>query len=78
MFSLENELQKRLDLIVGVENEIARKNELENELNLINGKLATINVAELNNEVDEIKHLLGLDKVVEENVVEENNENLGE
>lgn len=78
MFSLENELEKRLQIVAdrNVLNE--RKTELETELKLVNEKLAVYNYEEIDNEIAEIKKLMGIeDEVVEDvdgEVVSELNE----
>ena len=67
MFSLENELEKRLQIVAdrNVLNE--RKTELETELKLVNEKLAVYNYEEIDNEIAEIKKLMGIeDEVVED------------
>ena len=82
MFSLENELEKRLQIVAdrNVLNE--RKTQLEAELQLVNEKLAVYDYAEIDNEIAEIKKLMGIeDEVVEEadgEVVAEPNEEVVE
>lgn len=82
MFSLENELEKRLQIVAdrNVLNE--RKTELETELKLVNEKLAVYNYEEIDNEIAEIKKLMGIeDEVVEDvddQVVSELNEEVVE
>ena len=82
MFSLENELEKRLQIVAdrNVLNE--RKTELETELKLVNEKLAVYNYEEIDNEIAEIKKLMGIeDEVVEDvdgEVVSELNEEVVE
>lgn len=68
MFSLENELEKRLQIVAdrNVLNE--RKTELETELKLVNEKLAVYNYEEIDNEIAEIKKLMGIEDEVVENV----------
>ena len=78
MFSLENELEKRLQ-IVADRNVL---NESETELKLVNEKLAVYDYAEIDNEIAEIKKLMGIeDEVVEDvdgEVVSELNEEVVE
>lgn len=68
MFSLENELEKRLQIVAdrNVLNE--RKTELETELKLVNEKLAVYNYEEIDNEIAEIKKLMGIENEVVEDV----------
>lgn len=68
MFSLENELEKRLQIVAdrNVLNE--RKTELETELKLVNEKLAVYDYAEIDNEIAEIKKLMGIENEVVEDV----------
>lgn len=66
MFSLENELQKRLDIIAKKDALVAKKEELEIALGLVNEELYSTDYDELANEVVEIKRLMGIEEVVEE------------
>lgn len=67
MFSLENELEKRLQIVADRDVLNERKTELEAELQLVNEKLAVYDYAEIDNEIAEIKKLMGIeDEVVEE------------
>lgn len=66
MFSLENELQKRLDIIANKDALVAKKEELEIALGLVNEELDSTDYEELASEVLEIKRLMGIDEVVEE------------
>ena len=67
MFSLENELEKRLQIVADRDVLNERKTELESELQLVNEKLAVYDYAEIDNEIAEIKKLMGIeDEVVEE------------
>lgn len=72
MFSLENELQKRLDIIAKKDALVAKKEELENALGLVNEELGSTDYEEVASEVLEIKRLMGIDEEVveEENTVE--------
>lgn len=72
MFSLENELQKRLDIIAKKDALVAKKEELEIALGLVNEELDSTDYEELASEVLEIKRLMGIDEEVveEENIVE--------
>lgn len=72
MFSLENELQKRLDIIAKKDALVAKKEELEIALGLVNEELDSTDYEELASEVLEIKRLMGIDEEVveEENTVE--------
>ena len=72
MFSLENELQKRLDIIAKKDDLVAKKEELEIALGLVNEELDSTDYEELASEVLEIKRLMGIDEEVveEENTVE--------
>lgn len=72
MFSLENELQKRLDIIANKDALVAKKEELEIALGLVNEELDSTDYEELASEVLEIKRLMGIDEEVveEENTVE--------
>lgn len=78
MFSLENELNKRIEIIVGRDELVEKKNILEEELNLVNEELNKYDYDEIDNEIAEIKHLMHIDDVVEseevvpEQTVEEN------
>ena len=67
MFSLENELEKRLQIVADRDVLNERKTQLEAELQLVNEKLAVHDYAEIDNEIAEIKKLMGIeDEVVEE------------
>ena len=67
MFSLENELEKRLQIVADRDVLNERKTQLEAELQLVNEKLAVYNYEEIDNEIAEIKKLMGIeDEVVEE------------
>ena len=67
MFSLENELEKRLQIVADRDVLNERKTQLEAELQLVNEKLAVYDYAEIDNEIAEIKKLMGIeDEVVEE------------
>ena len=67
MFSLENELEKRLQIVADRDVVNERKTQLEAELQLVNEKLAVYDYAEIDNEIAEIKKLMGIeDEVVEE------------
>ena len=67
MFSLENELEKRLKIVADRDVLNERKTQLEAELQLVNEKLAVYDYAEIDNEIAEIKKLMGIeDEVVEE------------
>ena len=67
MFSLENELEKRLQIVADRDVLNERKTQLEAELHLVNEKLAVYDYAEIDNEIAEIKKLMGIeDEVVEE------------
>lgn len=67
MFSLENELEKRLQIVADRDVLNERKTQLESELQLVNEKLAVYDYAEIDNEIAEIKKLMGIeDEVVEE------------
>ena len=67
MFSLENELEKRLQIVADRDVLNERKTQLEAELQLVNEKLAVYDYAEIDNEDDEIKKRKGMeDEVVEE------------
>lgn len=67
MFSLENELEKRLQIVANRDVLNERKTQLEAELQLVNEKLAVYDYAEIDNEIAEIKKLMGIeDEVVEE------------
>lgn len=72
MFSLENELQKRLDIIAKKDALVAKKEELEIALGLVNEELDSTDYEELASDVLEIKKLMGIDEEVveEENTVE--------
>lgn len=72
MFSLENELQKRLDIIAGKEALEEEKTLLEEKLEVVNAKLNQYDYEELAEEVVEIKRLMGIDEeVVDEQPTEE-------
>ena len=67
MFNLENELEKRLQIVADRDVLNERKTQLEAELQLVNEKLAVYDYAEIDNEIAEIKKLMGIeDEVVEE------------
>ena len=67
MFSLENELRKRQDIIANKTVLEEKKQELESELSLINDEINKYDYTELESDIAEIKRLMG----VEEEVVEE-------
>lgn len=71
MFSLENELKKRQDIIANKTVLVEKKTELENELALIDAEIGKYDYAELEEDIAEIKHLMGIDEVVEEETSEE-------
>lgn len=71
MFSLENELQKRQDIIANKTVLVERKEELERDLVILNEEIGKYDYAELEEEIAEIKHLMGIDEVVEEETSEE-------
>ena len=72
MFSLENELNKRLEIVAEEDVLLEKKEALENELNQVNEALGKYDYSEIREEIAEIKKLLGIDqKPVEEAVVEE-------
>ena len=67
MVSLENELEKILQIVADRDVLNERKTQLESELQLVNEKLAVYDYAEIDNEIAEIKKLMGIeDEVVEE------------
>lgn len=72
MFSLENELQKRLDIIANKDALVAKKEELEISLNVVNEELNSTNYEEVARDILEIKRIMGIDEEVveEENTVE--------
>lgn len=72
MFSLENELQKRLDIIANKDALVAKKEELEIALGLVNEELNSTNYEEVARDILEIKRIMGIDEEVveEENTVE--------
>lgn len=65
MFSLENELQKRNNIIAKKDELLARKEELEKELNSVNEELNGTDYNEIANEIEEIKRLMGINDVPE-------------
>lgn len=72
MFSLENELRKRQDIIANKTVLVEKKEELESELALINEEIGKYDYTELEEEIAEIKRLMGVDEeVVEEETSEE-------
>ena len=74
MFSLENELNKRLEIVAEEDVLLGKKETLENELNQVNEALGKYDYSEIREEIAEIKRLLGIEEpAVEE--VEENAEN---
>ena len=79
MFSLENELNKRIEIVVARDELVEKKTALEQELALVNEELGKYDYSEIDNEIAEIRHLMGLDRdenveqeVVTEQIVEEN------
>lgn len=66
MFSLENELKKRLDIIAERNVLLDKKINLEAELELVNEEIGKHNYEELENEVAEIKRLMGIEEPVED------------
>lgn len=76
MFSLENELQKRLDIVAEEDALIAKREALEIELAQVNEDLAKYDYEEIRNEIAEIKTLMGLDEPEAE--TEENTEEVEE
>jgi hypothetical protein len=72
MFSLENELRKRQDIIANKTVLVEKKEELEKDLAILNEELGKYDYAELEEEIAEIKRLMGVeDEVVEEEASEE-------
>ena len=61
MFSLENELNKRLEIVAEEDVLIERKQALENELNQVNEALGKYDYSEIRAEIAEIKKLMGID-----------------
>lgn len=76
MFSLENELRKRQDIIANKTVLVEKKEELESELALINEEIGKYDYAELESDIAEIKRLMGIDEEVVDGEVE--NEEVGE
>ena len=66
MFSLENELRKRQDIIANKTVLEEKKAELENELALIDAEIGKYDYAELEEEIAEIKRLMGVEEPIEE------------
>ena len=72
MFSLENELRKRQDIIANKTVLEEKKAELENELAILDAELGKYDYTELESDIAEIKRLMGVeDEVVEEETSEE-------
>ena len=74
MFSLENELNKRLEIVAEEDVLIAKKETLENELNQVNEELGKYDYSEIREEIAEIKKLMGIEEepaVEDAEVVEE-------
>lgn len=79
MFSLENELQKRVAILEEKNDLEARIGELRNELAELEDKLIGVDYEEIAREVEEIKELMGInEEVVEEECVEEHEEEVVE
>ena len=76
MFSLENELRKRQDIIANKTVLEEKKAELENELAILDAELGKYDYAELESDIAEIKRLMGIDEEVVDDEVE--NEEVGE
>lgn len=77
MFSLENELRKRQDIIANKTVLEEKKAELENELAILDAELGKYDYAELESDIAEIKRLMGINEEVADSEVE-NEEVVGE
>lgn len=78
MFSLENELQKRIAILEEKNGLEARIGELRDELAELEEKLTGVDYEEIAREVEEIKELMGINEEVEEECVEEHEEEVVE
>lgn len=75
MFSLENELNKRKEIIAHRDVLLGKKTELEENLALVNEELNKYDYTEIDNEIVEIENLMGIhdepENVVEGEIVDE-------
>lgn len=60
MFSLENELHKREQILADKDTLIEKKADLEAKLNEVNDLLNSYDYAEVKNEINEIMNLMGI------------------